>query len=383
MQHDTEHITLINTLADVAPEHWNALAGDHPAARHEYLHALETTRCVGQGTGWHPNHILLYRGRTLVGAMPLYLKSHSRGEYVFDYAWAHAFERHGVPYYPKLLCAIPFTPVPGPRLLAHTPGDKQALLQAAITLARRNQISSLHILFPCDDDLHVLETAELMTRTTVQFHWSNSAYNSMDDYLGSLNQKNRKKIRQSRRKLNEEDIKFEWLEGRDIDDQSLDFFYRCYYQTYIEHGNLPYLKPEFFYALREQMPECLVMVLARQGTQAIASALNLRSQSRLYGRYWGSMQFISGLHFETCYLQGIEYCIARGLDVFEGGAQGEHKLSRGLLPVQTHSAHWIADPAYARAIEDFLEREGAMMTDYVDVLESHSPFRRTDTEQPD
>lgn len=325
-----------------------------------------------------PHHIGLYRNNELAGAMPLYLKSHSRGEYVFDHAWAHAYERHGIPYYPKLLCAIPFTPVPGPRLLAKTPADKTILLQAAITLARQNRISSLHVLFPQPDDLKVLETNDLMVRSNVQFHWSNQTYSTMADFLSSLNQKNRKKIRQSRRKLTDANIQFQWLEGHDIDDQALDFFYSCYYQTYIEHGNLPYLKPEFFYHLRDTVPDSLLLVVARQGQDTIACALNLRNASTLYGRYWGSTRFISDLHFETCYMQGIEYCIARGLNTFEGGAQGEHKLARGLLPVPTYSAHWIHDPQYALAIDDYLKQERAMITSYVHELEGHSPFRQND-----
>lgn len=376
MPHRTEHISLANSLDGIPASQWNALAGDHPAARHEYLNALETTGCVGPVTGWHPHHILLRRNGKLAGAMPLYLKSHSRGEYVFDYAWAHAFERHGVPYYPKLVCAIPFTPVPGPRLLAHTIADKNKLLNAAIAVARNNEISSLHVLFPVHEDLQVLEDNGLMTRSNVQFHWSNGPYASMDDFLAGLNQKNRKKIRQSRRALNNEGVEFEWLEGRDIDDNALNFFYRCYHRTYIEHGNLPYLNPEFFRRLRDELPDNLVLILAHQNGQPVASALNLRSADRLYGRYWGSLKFISGLHFEACYLQGIEYCIARGLNVFEGGAQGEHKLARGLMPVQTYSGHWIGEPGYARAIDDFLKRENVMIDDYVDVLEEHSPFRK-------
>lgn len=375
MPHDTEHITLASALADIPAAQWNALAGDHPAVRHEYLNALETTGCVGPGTGWQPNHILMYRNKVLAGAMPLYLKSHSRGEYVFDHAWAHAYQRHGVPYYPKLLCAIPFTPVPGPRLLARTSQDKIRLLKAAIAVAENNNISSLHILFPHDADLSAMNDSALMIRSNVQFHWNNASYASMNDFLAAMNQKNRKKIRQSRRKLHDEGIEFRWLEGNDIDDDTLDFFYRCYHQTYIEHGNLPYLKPEFFYQLRDTLPGQLMIVLAQRGRQAIASALNLRSATHLYGRYWGSMQFLSGLHFETCYMQGIEYCIARGLDRFEGGAQGEHKLARGLMPVQTHSAHWISDPMYAQAIDSFLQHEQAMVSNYVDELESHSPFR--------
>lgn len=381
MSHNTEQIILAKTLADVPADQWNALAGDHPTARHEYLNGLEITGCVGPGTGWYPHHLLLYRNGALAGAMPLYLKSHSRGEFVFDHAWAHAFQRHGMPYYPKLLCAIPFTPVPGPRLLAHTDADRLKLLQAAIAITDSNQVSSLHILFPHDADLKTLASQELMIRTNVQFHWSNQGYTTMDNFLDDMNQKNRKKLRQSRRKLTDEGVRFGWFEGNDIDDDTLDFFYQCYHQTYIEHGNLPYLKPDFFYQLRDSLPDSMMIVVARQGEHAIASALNLRSANHLYGRYWGCTQFVSGLHFETCYMQGIEYCIARGLETFEGGAQGEHKLARGLLPVQTHSAHWVRDPVYAQAIDDFLKREYDAVSEYVDDLESHSPFRKQAPEQ--
>lgn len=374
--HDTEHITLAKTLADVSAAQWNALAGDHPAVRHEYLNSLETTLCVGPGTGWTPYHILLYRDAVLAGAMPMYLKSHSRGEYVFDHAWAHAFERHGHPYYPKLLSAIPFTPVPGPRLLAPDHADKAKLLQAAIAIAQTNQISSLHILFPGNDDLQVMTDHGLMVRTNVQFHWPNRNYRDMDEFLAGMNQKNRKKIRQGRRKLNEQGIHFQWFEGHDSDDDILKFFYRCYHRTYIEHGNLPYLQPDFFYQLRDKSPESLVIIVAYQNQEPIACAFNLRSATHLYGRYWGAMQFVPGLHFETCYMQGIEYCIARGIQTFEGGAQGEHKLARGLLPVSTYSAHWIRDSRYAQAIDDFLKHERTAVDDYVDVLENHSPYRQ-------
>ena len=376
MSHDTESLSLVKNLADIPPEQWNALAGDHPTVHYDYLNGLEVNGCVGPGTGWSPHHIILRRHNRLVGAMPLYLKAHSRGEYVFDHAWAHAFESHGLAYYPKLLSAVPFTPVPGPRLLAHNKSDKLKLLRAAISLADSNALSSLHILFPDTADLDVMTDAGLMTRKNVQFHWSNQNYRTMDDFLAGMTQKNRKKIRQSRRKLVEEDVRFQWIEGSCIDDATLDFFYRCYHQTYTEHGNRPYLNPEFFYHLRSTMPDNIMIVLACQGEKPIASAFNLRNKNRLFGRYWGCLSFISGLHFETCYMQGIEYSIVKGLEVFEGGAQGEHKLARGLLPVQTLSAHWVRDRRYANAISDFLTREDDAISKYVDVLGNHSPFRQ-------
>lgn len=346
--------------------------------RHEYLHALEASGCASPETGWHPHHLLLHRKGQLVGAMPLYLKTHSRGEYVFDHAWAHAYARHGQHYYPKLISAVPFTPVPGPRLLAADPADRQTLLQAAVSLARNHDLSSLHILFMDDNDHESTLQAGLMHRNTIQFHWTNRSYDDMDGFLAAMTQRHRKKIRQDRRKLQQQGIRFEWLEGEEIDEPSLKFLYRCYEQTYLEHGNPPYLSLDFFREMRRIMPQDLVVIKALQDNAPIASALNLRSTNRLYGRYWGSVRAVSGLHFETCYMQGIEYCIARGIQVFEGGAQGEHKLARGMLPVRTHSAHWIAHPDYARAIKDYLDHETGMLDSYVAELSARSPFRSSD-----
>lgn len=376
MQQYTEHIAIATTLSNVPASQWNALAGSNPTISYDYLYGLEASGCATKKTGWSPHHILLYRDNTLAGALPLYLKSHSRGEYVFDYAWAHAFEHHGLSYYPKLVSAIPFTPVPGPRLLAHTQADKQRLLDVAIGLAHANQVSSLHILFPHDTDHHILSRAGLLTRRTVQFHWFNHDYKTTDDFLTQLNQRNRKKTRQNRRRLRDEGIQFEWKEGAGIDAATLDFFYRCYHKTYLEHGNLPYLNHSFFAHLIETMAPSIVIIIARQNNEPIAASLCLRDGKRLYGRYWGCLRFVSGLHFETCYLQGIEYSISRGIHVFEGGAQGEHKLARGMLPVQTYSAHWIRDSRFAHAIQNYLEREDTAMDHYINELEDHSPFRQ-------
>lgn len=377
LSHRTERLVITDSLVGVPAEDWDALAGDQPALRHAWLYGMEATQCATHKTGWQAQHILLYRDNVLTGAMPLYLKTHSRGEYVFDYAWAHAWHRHGIPYYPKALCAVPFTPVPGSRLLAHSPEDKQTLLQAAIDLTNEHGLSSLHMLFPDDTDRKILQDNGLLLRQSVQFHWTNRGYHSMDDFFADLNQKNRKKMRQGRRKLAAEGIHFEWYEGRDIDDATLDFFYRCYRQTYLEHGNLPYLSHDFFAEVRYHLPECMVIVTANHNGTPIAAALNLRSSSTLYGRYWGALEFVSGLHFEACYMQGIEYCIARGLTTFEGGAQGEHKLARGLLPAKTWSAHWIPDPRFRQAIAAWLDQEHAAVDAYIDELRQHSPYRKT------
>ena len=374
----SEHFALIKHIGDINAEHWNSLAAGHPLVRHEFLLALEKTGCAAVETGWSPHFLTLYRDNRLVAAMPLYLKYHSRGEYVFDMSWARAFAQHGLQYYPKLLSAIPFTPVPGPRLLAHNHADRVLLARQAKALADQNELSSLHVLFPTSDDCAALQEAGFMFRETIQFHWHNDSYHDLDDFLSRLNQKNRKKIRQDRKKSVQAGLHFRWLEGAKIDDEALDFFYDCYVRTYFEHGNPPYLNKQFFERLREHMPENLLIIMACHGDTPVASALNIQSGDTLYGRYWGSTQFVSGLHFETCYMQAIEYCITKGIERFEGGAQGEHKLSRGMLPVRTYSAHWIRDKRYAAAIADFLEQETLAIDGYADELQDHSPYKRTD-----
>lgn len=354
---------------------WNALAGDQPFVRHEFLSLLHDTGCATPDTGWTPYFLALRRGAALAGAVPLYLKTHSRGEYVFDYAWADAYARHGLPYYPKLLSAVPFTPVTGARLLARGHDDRTLLARGLIELARQLDLSSLHLLFPRDEDLAALREAGYLVREGVQFHWRNAGYACMDDFLAALNHDKRKKIKQDRKKVAQAGIRYRWLRGRDIDTPALDFFYDCYCRTYYEHGNPPYLNADFFRRLHEQMPDAMVLVLAVQGDAPVAAALNLQGGDALYGRYWGSTVFVPGLHFETCYMQAIEYCIANTLTRFEGGAQGEHKIARGLLPTPTWSAHWIADPRFSDAIEDFLNRETAAMQDYLGELDMHAPFK--------
>ncbi|RTZ44484.1 N-acetyltransferase [Candidimonas sp. SYP-B2681] len=370
---------LVRHLEDINAEQWNELAGDHPLVRHEFLLALDQCGCAVAQTGWAPHYLALYRHNALQGAMPLYLKSHSRGEYVFDYSWAQAFERHGLAYYPKLLSAVPFTPVPGPRLLAATHEDRVLLARKAIEITQENGVSSLHILFPSEADQKALKEAGFLFRENVQFHWFNQNYENVDHFLASLSQQKRKKIKQDRKKSTQADISFRWLEGQEIDDDTLQFFYRCYHQTYIEHGNAPYLSLEFFIQLRRTMCENMVVVLAEQHGTPIASALNIRSKNTLYGRYWGSIQYVPGLHFETCYMQAIEFCIANNVQTFEGGAQGEHKLSRGMLPVQTCSAHWIRDERYAQAITEFLAHETPAVAAYINELHEHSPYKKSQT----
>lgn len=369
---------LNDDLSAIAPSEWQPLAGGQPFTQHAFLLALQASACAVPATGWHGLHLLMRREGQLAGVMPLYLKTHSQGEYVFDHAWAHAFERHGLPYYPKLLCAIPFSPVPGPRLLARTHEDRVLLARQAAQLTQQQGWSSLHVLFPSETDRLALSEAGFMLREDIQFHWHNLSYQSFDDFLAHLNQKTRKKLRQDSRKVAQAGIAFRWLEGRQIDDDALAFFFRCYADTYLVRGRRPYLNLDFFQRLRADMPESLFIVQALRDGEPIACALSLRDDEALYGRYWGSTQFVPGLHFETCYMQAIAYCIDQGLQRFEGGAQGEHKLSRGMLPQRTHSAHWIAHPGYAKAIREFLDRESSAVGQYLDALNMHSPFRQTD-----
>jgi len=364
------------SLARIPVGEWNHLAGGDPFLSHEFLSALHETGCAAGATGWHPQYLLLKSGAALAGAMPLYLKEHSYGEYVFDWAWADAYHRHGIAYYPKLLSAIPFTPVTGARLLAATDTDRDRLIRGALELARKLGVSSLHCLFPTAAEARRLCKQGMMPRTTVQFHWTNHDYANFDAFLASFSHDKRKKVKQERRKTADAGIRFRWLEGDEIREQDWAFFHRCYRQTYREHRSTPYLNLEFFCRIGAALPRHLVLILAERDDAPIAAALNVRSGSRLCGRHWGALQHHPALHFETCYYQGIEFCIARGIATFEGGSRGEHKLARGLLPVETCSAHWLAHPEFAAAVDQFLARETHGMKQYVDEMTDRSPFRQ-------
>ena len=370
---DLESVRIADCLREVERDEWNALAGTQPFMRHEFLSALIDTGCATARSGWAPQIVCLRRAGVLVGAMPLFAKNHSYGEYVFDWAWAEAHERHGVDYYPKLVAAVPFTPVRGPRLLAAGDAERRTLIGAALELAR--ETSSLHILFAREEDAALLAEHGFLMRRTVQFHWRNDAYADFEDFLARLSHQRRKNIRQERRRVRDAGVTFRWLEGAAIARRHWEFFNRCYRGTYAAHRSTPYLNLEFFLRLGATLPEHVTLVLAERDGRPIASSLLLRDAHTLYGRYWGAIEHVPLLHFECCYYQAIEYAIARQLQTFEGGAQGEHKLFRGLLPVQTLSAHWLAHPKFARAVEHFLEREGAGITHYVNELVEHSPFK--------
>jgi hypothetical protein len=346
----------------------------NPFASHAFLSALLETGCASARTGWQPQFLLLRHQGALAAAMPLFLKSHSYGEYVFDWAWADAYARHGLEYYPKLLSAIPFTPVGGPRLLARGDDERAALLGAALELAQ--QASSLHILFPPEGEAALMQRAGMMLRRTVQFHWRNEGYADFEDFLSRLTRHRRKVIRQERRRVREAGVAIRRLQGPEIERAHWEFFARCYRRTYAEHRSSPYLNLEFFLRIGETMPQNLVLILAERDGRPVAAALDVISADAIYGRYWGALEAVPLLHFECCYYQGIEHAIEQRLARFEGGAQGEHKLFRGLMPVETLSAHWLAHPQFARAIEDYLARERSGIARYVDELNEHSPFRK-------
>jgi predicted N-acyltransferase len=369
-------IQVVDSLASIPASGWDALAGNHPLLSHAFLHALHESGCASAESGWAPCYLTLWKDARLAAAMPLYLKSHSYGEYVFDWAWADAYQRHGLRYYPKLLCAVPFTPVTGPRLLAANGTDRRTLIDAALEFARDTGVSSLHCLFPDESETGVFESAGLTLRASVQFHWRNGGFADFDDFLARMNHDKRKKIRQERRKVRDAGIEFRWLGGAEACEADWRFFVECYNRTYRAHHSSPYLTLEFFLRLARSMPERLLLILGYRNGHPVAAAFNVIGDNVLYGRYWGTREFHSGLHFETCYYQAIEFCIARKIAAFEGGAQGEHKLARGLLPRRTVSAHWLAHPEFAEAVTRFLRKEASGIESYVDELSEHSPFKQ-------
>ena len=369
-------LQITDTLAAVNPAQWDALVGGQPLLSHAFLHALHETGCASPRTGWAPRYLLLHQNATLIGAMPLYLKGHSYGEYVFDWSWADAYQRYGRRYYPKLLAAIPFTPATGPRLLAASAPARQYLLDGALGLMADEHLSSLHILFPQADDAAQCAESGLLTRDSLQFHWRNPGYRDFSDFLSTLNHDKRKKVRQERQRVVNAGISFRRATGSDITAADWAFFYRCYVDTYRRHGSTPYLSLPFFERIGATMPGNIVLVIGSRDGKTICAALDVFDSATLWGRYWGTVGQVSGLHFETCYYQAIEFCIERRIGLFEGGAQGAHKLARGFLPVTTRSAHSIADPEFSRAIEAFVARERLDVAHSVDELERASPFRQ-------
>jgi hypothetical protein len=380
-------IRVAQSPSEVNAQEWDALlamqAHATPFMQHAYLAALHESGSAVTDTGWAPHFFLLECNGALAAACVVYAKDHSYGEYIFDWAWARAYQQHGVPYYPKAVMAVPFTPVPGTRILARDADARQALLAHVLDWCQQSGMSSLHALFAAEVDMETFTQQDLMVRQTIQFHWANrtpTAYADFEDFLGTLSQDKRKKIRQERRKVAEAGVQFRWARGADISGVDWDFFYRCYERTYLEHGNLPYLNRDFFARMQTAMPQNWLMFTAERNGNPIATSLiavyaDSAGVKTAYGRYWGALERVDCLHFEACYYQPLQWCIAQGYQHFEGGAQGEHKMARALMPVVTRSAHWLAHPDFSDAVARFLERETVGMEDYVRALQAHGPFR--------
>lgn len=374
----TFSVEMIDTIAEMSSTDWNSVSGiRYPFLRYEFLCALEQSGSVAIATGWRPKHVIVRAGDgEMVAVMPCYLKDHSYGEYVFDWSWADAYHRHGLEYYPKLLTAIPFTPCVGSRLAVKSAFQGEAIHSLIeryiIGYCQKNNLSSWHLLFP---DKKTLDNTEMQCRTGVQFHWYNRDYSSFDNYLGAMTSRKRKSIRKEREKVKAQGIQFRWIEGHEIEEECLQRFYVFYHATYMKRGRKGYLTMAFFEQLLKTMPENLFLVMAYQQDTPVASALFFKDDETLYGRYWGCVEEFDQLHFETCYYQGIEYCIAHGLEHFDSGAQGEHKIQRGFEPIETHSWHWIAHPEFRQAIGGFLEEERNQVGAYQKEAEKLLPFR--------
>lgn len=371
----------LTSLAQIPAQEWNSIAGtDYPFLRHNFLYGLEKTACTTAETGWQPFHLLLRQNNAVVALMPLYLKSHSYGEYVFDWSWADAWRQSGLAYYPKLITAIPFTPATGPRLCVAAGVDADQCLHAAVAaiqnLAKKRGFSSWHLLFPQEAVSETLLAAGLHRRAATQFHWFNDGYKTFDDFLATFNSRKRKSLNRERRRVAEQGITLKTLTGSDIGTQEWEQFHHFYQLTYAKRsGHGGYLSREFFVETAASMGEQVVMVLAYSGDKAVAGALYFRSSDTLYGRYWGCEYEYDALHFEACYYQGIEYCIANGLQRFDPGAQGEHKIQRGFRPITTWSNHWIADPQLSAAVGDFTRREALHNTQYIEATAQMLPFK--------
>jgi predicted N-acyltransferase len=385
---EPSRIEVVSEIAQVDAAAWDACAGDaDPFVSHAFLDALERSGSAVGDRGWLPQHLVARNpdGR-VVGTAPLYLKSHSYGEYVFDWGWADAYERAGGRYYPKLQCAVPFTPVTGPRLLVNRALPQETQESVADTLvaglqevARRHDVSSLHVTFPTRGERDRLASADFLPRMGLQYHLPNPGYQSFDDFLAALQSRKRKQIRRERREVADAGLRLRRLTGSDLETRHWDAFYAFYLRTADKRWGFPYLTEEFFHELGRRLPERILLVMAEEadGTP-VAGALNLIGRDALYGRNWGAIEDYDFLHFEACYYQAIEFAIQTGLSRVEAGAQGEHKIQRGYLPVATHSAHWIADPALEQAVDDFLQRERRAVDRQIAGLSEHSPYKRTE-----
>jgi predicted N-acyltransferase len=375
-------IKFVPSLFDVAPEEWNALnSSGNPFLQFEFLASLEESGSVSVATGWQPSHMLIYNSeQQLVAAIPSYIKQHSYGEYVFDWSWADAYNHYGEQYYPKLLSAIPFTPSVGPRLLTNTPDQLNNIASLIIETVKdastTHNLSSWHLLFPDAFSLNSLANNELMKRVGCQFQWHNENYESFDHFLDTMTSRKRKSIRKERNQVQDQGIRFVQFEGTEITPAALEKFYLFYHATYLKRGQQGYLNQLFFEQLVTSMPENLLLVMAEKDGEYVAGALSLKDHKTLYGRYWGCLDEYKQLHFETCYYQGIDYCIQHKLKRFDAGAQGEHKIQRGFVPTPTYSLHWIKSPTFTPPIKDFIQRESEQVEQYTLDAKRYLPFKK-------
>lgn len=374
-------LKVLTSIGEIPGASWNSVSGTNsPFLRYEFLSALESHQCVGQSQGWLPRHLAAFEQDKLVGVVPLYLKDNSYGEFVFDWAWADAYQRAGLPYYPKSVVAVPYTPATGPRILTAPDSNRDMIAPRLIELARAwsesENLSSLHWLFTNTDDTRRLREQGLLLRLGCQFHWENRGYRDFEDYLDHFNSRKRKKVRRERRHVEQAGIDIRVVHGNEATDEELAIMHEFYRSTFDKKWGQATLNLGFFREIASSMGEQLVLVIASKNKRIVAGAICLRSDDTLYGRHWGCYEDYHSLHFEACYYQGIDYCIEHGLKVFEPGAQGEHKISRGFLPTPTWSAHWIADPRFRGIISRYLEQETAGMHEYMLELSERSPFRQ-------
>lgn len=372
---------VVGEFASIEAADWETLDHrDNPFLAYAFLAGLEQSGSIGPHSGWTPQHLALFENGQLVAFAPSYLKAHSHGEFVFDWAWADAYQRLALPYYPKLLTAIPYSPVSGPRLLIRRDHPavqtlREELVTAALELVGEQGLSSWHCNFVRPEDRPALESRALLTRQDWQFHWVNEGFADFDDFLDRLRSRKRKNIRRERRQVRELGVEFRWLRGSEVGEAELDFLHFCYLRTFRSYGNHPALRRAFFASIAAALDDRFVLVMASRGGEPLAMSLFLAGGGVLYGRYWGCVEELPGLHFETAYYQGIEYCIRNGIAAFESGAQGEHKLSRGFRPSQTRSYHYVRDERFRTAIASHLEREWAWMDEYREQLAQHDPYR--------
>ena len=378
----------LQSISDISAAEWNALAGnDYPFIQHEFLWALEQSGSASADSGWHPNHLTVRdEDGTLIAIAPAYLKDHSYGEYVFDWSWAHAYQQNRIRYYPKLLTAIPFTPCTGPRLVVDPAVDQadayKFIVSAVINHCERHRLSSWHLLFPQEaaDNPAVKPALQqgMMERSGVQYHWYNQGFETFQDYLGAMKARKRNSIRKERQKVVDQGITFEHVTGAALTPSQLEDFYVFYHATYMKRGMYGYLNQDFFTQLAETMPERLLIVFAQKDGANIAAALFFLGSDTIFGRYWGCLDEYDQLHFETCFYQGIDFAIANGLQHFDAGAQGEHKIQRGFKPIETTSWHWTSHPGFADAIQNFLYQERPDILSYIDDAQRYLPFKQAE-----